>query len=104
MTTTPDDDGQHDFDDDLPTLETRPPPIANEDVFPPTPPPDVDPNLPDTAPHRSMDYLAGRETGYREGVNAACAVLAPELRRAGVSEAEIPRIALRVRQGAEDRG
>lgn len=95
-----DDNAPGEFDDDLPTLETRLVPFEDADVFPAP----VAEDLPDTGPHQSTDYLAGREAGFGEGVNAACAVLAGELRRLGIPEAEIPRVALRLRQGAEERG
>jgi hypothetical protein len=97
-----DDDPTRDFVDDLPTIETQLPPIADEDVFPGQA--TAGEELPDTGPHRSTDYLAGREAGFGEGINAACAVLAGELRRAGLAEADIPKVALRVRQGAEELG
>lgn len=87
-----DDDGIHEFDEDAKTTLTGEP--VAEEVF----------REPTTGPHRSTEFLAGREQGFGEGVNAALAVLGGELRRVGVPEAEIPKIAVRVRQDAEDLG
>ncbi len=96
-----DDDAPGEFDDDLPTLETPLAAIEDEDVFPGVP---VGPALPDTGPHRSIEWLAGRKVGYDDGINAACALLAGELRRLGIADAEIPKVALRLRRGAAERG
>lgn len=59
----------------------------------------------DTAPHRSIDYLGGRETGYSEGLNAILVDLAAELRKvACLTETDVLVIVGRLREKAERKG
>lgn len=58
----------------------------------------------DTAKYKSLEYAAGREAGFTEGVDLACAALIVELRRSGFSEAEVVRWQRRVRLLAWERG
>ncbi len=53
-----------------------------------------------TRTYRSAEYLAGRESGLKEGIDAAVAALRVELIRAGCTEDEIKHIVARVRAGA----
>jgi hypothetical protein len=57
-----------------------------------------------TAPHRSLDWLAGREAGYGEGVRAAIWELIEELRRARCTDDDILRIRRRIETRALSRG
>jgi len=56
--------------------------------------------LAETTPHRSLDHMAGRESGYGEGVERVCAALERELVRAGLSFKERLPIIRRVRDAA----
>lgn len=60
--------------------------------------------LAETAPHRGLDYLGGREAGYSDGVEAIVASLARELGKAGLSPTEAKPICSRVRESALRRG
>ena len=53
-----------------------------------------------TLTYKSAEFLAGREAGLNEGVDAAVAALRVELVRAGCTEDEIKHIVARVRTGA----
>jgi hypothetical protein len=53
----------------------------------------------DTTAYKSLEFLAGREAGYREGFNAAIGALRVELVRAGCTEDEIKSILSRVGAG-----
>jgi hypothetical protein len=53
-----------------------------------------------TRAYKSEEFLAGREAGLKEGVDAAVAALRVELVRAGCTEDEIKHIVARVRAGA----
>jgi hypothetical protein len=50
----------------------------------------------ETTTYKSLEFLAGRESGYKEGFNTAIAALRVELVRAGCTEAEIKSILSRV--------
>lgn len=65
---------------------------------------DPSPAEPVTEPHHSLDFLAGREAGFSEGVAQALAALEIELKKAQLTPAEIARIRSRVQTGAHDRG
>ena len=80
-----------------------PPDDENHDWFDGDPT-HVDQNLVETNPHRSLDYLAGREDGFSKGVARVIEVLAIELRRAGLTDAESRPVCLRVRVRALDEG
>lgn len=70
-------------------------------------PTDVDGNAlvgPDTEKHRSLDYLAGRESGFSEGVERVLDTLNLELAKIGVDPRERARTVNRVRMGALERG
>jgi hypothetical protein len=54
----------------------------------------------DTTSYKSLEFLAGREAGYREGFNAAIGALKVELVRAGCTEDEIKSILSRVGAGS----
>jgi len=53
-----------------------------------------------TRAYKSAEFLAGRETGLKEGVDATVDALRVELVRAGCTEDEIKHIVARVRAGA----
>ena len=53
----------------------------------------------ETTSYKSLEFLAGREAGYREGFNAAIGALRVELVRAGCTEDEIKSILSRVGAG-----
>jgi hypothetical protein len=53
-----------------------------------------------TRAYKSAEFLAGREAGLKEGIDAAVAALRLELVRAGCTEDEIKHIVARVRAGA----
>ena len=53
-----------------------------------------------TRAFKSAEFLAGREAGLKEGIDAAVAALRLELVRAGCTEDEIKHIVARVRAGA----
>ena len=53
-----------------------------------------------TRAYKTPEFLAGREAGLREGMEAAVAALRVELVRAGCTEDEIKHIVARVRAGA----
>ena len=55
---------------------------------------------PDTAKHKSLDWLAGREQGVSEGIEAAVNALKVELERAGIAGSECSRILRKVWDGA----
>ena len=56
--------------------------------------------LADTNPHRSLDWWAGHESGFDEGVRRVVAKLAAELAHAGLTASERTPILLRVIEGA----
>lgn len=58
----------------------------------------------DTAKHKSLDFLAGREKGFSEGVEAAAAALKAELVKAGIVGEECLRILRKVWDGALKKG
>jgi hypothetical protein len=53
-----------------------------------------------TRTYKSAEYLAGRDAGLKEGIDATVAALREELVRAGCTEDEIKHIIARVRAGA----
>ena len=53
-----------------------------------------------TRTYKSAEYLAGRDAGLQEGIDATVAALRDELVRAGCTEDEIKHIIARVRAGA----
>jgi hypothetical protein len=53
-----------------------------------------------TRAYKSAEFLAGREAGLKEGIDATVAALRVELVRAGCTEDEIKHIVARVRAGA----
>jgi hypothetical protein len=53
----------------------------------------------ETTSYKSLEFLAGREAGYREGFNAAIGALKVELVRAGCTADEIKSILSRVGAG-----
>ena len=60
--------------------------------------------LAETTPHRSLDWWAGHESGFDEGVRLVVAGLAAELARCGFTPAERTPILLRVIEGASRSG
>ncbi len=52
-----------------------------------------------TRTYKSAEYLAGRDAGLKEGIDATVAALREELVRAGCTEDEIKHIIARVRAG-----
>jgi hypothetical protein len=57
----------------------------------------------DTTAYKSLEFLAGQESGYREGFDTAIAALRIELVRAGCTEEEIKSILSRVGAATEKR-
>jgi hypothetical protein len=57
-----------------------------------------------TRTYKSTEFLAGREAGFKDGVDAAVAALTGELVRAGCTEDEIKHIVARVRSGTTGPG
>ncbi|HEY6476436.1 MAG TPA: hypothetical protein VI456_07615 [Polyangia bacterium] len=53
-----------------------------------------------TRTYKTAEFLAGRDAGLKEGIDAAVAALRVELVRAGCTEDEIKHIVARVRAGA----
>ena len=53
-----------------------------------------------TRTYKSAEYLAGRDAGLKEGIDATVAALREVLVRAGCTEDEIKHIIARVRAGA----
>lgn len=83
MAPTDDDDPAPEWFQRMPTvIEARPEPLAI------------------TEPHRSLDHMAGRESGFGEGVEAIVASLGHELDKAGLPEKERRAICGRVRDAA----
>ena len=80
----PDDDPPEPFEDE-PTHLDEMKPIAGSER--------------QTSSFKSAEYLAGREAGLKEGVDATVAALREELVRAGCTEEEIKHIIARVRAG-----
>lgn len=64
----------------------------------------ADPSLAETNPHRSLDYLAGREAGFSEGIDRVLAALEWELVIADLDQAERAPILARIREMALRRG
>lgn len=58
----------------------------------------------DTSSYKSAEFLAGREAGFKEGVEAAISALKDELVRAKATDEEIKHIIARVRAGSANRG
>jgi hypothetical protein len=81
----PDDDSPELFEDEPTHLDEMQPLAASERQ---------------TGTYKSAEFLAGREAGLNEGVDAAVAALRVELIRAGCTEDEIKHIVARVRTGA----
>jgi hypothetical protein len=81
----PDDDSPEVFEDEPTHLDDMQPLAATERQ---------------TRSYKSAEFLAGREAGFKEGVDAAVAALRVELIRAGCTEDEIKHIVARVRAGA----
>jgi hypothetical protein len=80
----PDDDPPELFDDEPTHLdEMRPIPTSERQ----------------TLTYKSAEYLAGRDAGLKEGIEATVAALREELVRAGCTEEEIKHIIARVRAG-----
>ncbi len=57
----------------------------------------------DTRAYKSVEFLAGREAGFKEGVEAAVAALRDELLKAKATNDEIKHIIARVRAGSAQR-
>lgn len=57
----------------------------------------------ETTTYKSLEFLAGREAGYKEGFNTAIAALRVELIRAGCTEGEIKSILSRVGAASGER-
>ncbi|HVT06836.1 MAG TPA: hypothetical protein VHO67_05245 [Polyangia bacterium] len=57
-----------------------------------------------TRAYKSAEFLAGRDAGFKEGVDAAVAALSAELVRARATADEIKHIVARVRAGSVSRG
>ncbi|MFL5307710.1 MAG: hypothetical protein ACJ8F1_21000 [Polyangia bacterium] len=57
-----------------------------------------------TRAYKSAEFLAGRDAGFKEGVDAAVAALRGELIRARATDEEIKHIVARVRSGSVARG
>ncbi len=55
----------------------------------------------ETAAYKSDEFLAGREAGFREGIEIAVAALKAELVRAGCTTEEVRHIVARVRAGTQ---
>lgn len=53
-----------------------------------------------TRAYKTAEFLAGRDAGLKEGIDAAVTALRVELVRAGCTEDEIKHIVARVRAGA----
>ena len=81
----PDDDSPELFEDEPTHLDQMQPLAASERQ---------------TGTYKSAEFLAGREAGLNEGVDAAVAALRVELIRAGCTDDEIKHIVARVRTGA----
>jgi hypothetical protein len=81
----PDDDSPDVFEDEPTHLDEMKPVAASERQ---------------TRTYKSEEFLAGREAGLNEGVEAAVAALRAELIRAGCTEDEIKHIVARVRARA----
>ena len=56
-----------------------------------------------TQAYKSAEFLAGQQTGFKDGVEAAVAALRAELIRARCTEDEIKHIIARVRAGSASR-
>jgi hypothetical protein len=56
-----------------------------------------------TRAYKSAEFLAGRDAGFSEGVEAAVTALKTELLRAGCSDDEVKHITARVRGSAAER-
>jgi hypothetical protein len=72
----------------------------------PTPMDEMDPldsSGQQTAAYKSAEFLAGRQAGFKDGVEATIASLRDELIRARCTEDEIKHISARVRAGAAGR-
>ena len=65
---------------------------------------EAQPESDDTRSYKSAEFLAGREAGFKEGVEAAVAALRDELLRAKATKDEIKHIIARVRAGSAQRG
>ncbi len=81
----PDDDSPEAFEDEPTHLDEMKPLGASERQ---------------TRTYKTAEFLAGRDAGLKEGVDAAVAALRVELVRAGCTEDEIKHIVARVRAGA----
>jgi len=81
----PDDDSPEAFEDEPTHLDEMQPLGASERQ---------------TRTYKTSEFLAGRDAGLKEGVDAAVAALRVELVRAGCTEDEIKHIVARVRAGA----
>jgi hypothetical protein len=55
-----------------------------------------------TRTYKTAEFLAGRDAGVKEGIDAAVTALRAELVRAGCTEDEIKHIVARVRAGAAE--
>ncbi|HVY40598.1 MAG TPA: hypothetical protein VHM31_21820 [Polyangia bacterium] len=86
----PDDDAPEPFDEEVTSLdETNRLPVSRPDQ--------------QTRAYKSAEFLAGRDAGFKEGVDAAVAALSAELIRARATEDEIKHIVARVRAGSVSR-
>ena len=81
----PDDDSPEPFEDEPTHLDEMQPLGASERQ---------------TRTYKTAEFLAGRDAGLKEGVDAAVAALRVELVRAGCTVDEIKHIVARVRAGA----
>jgi len=63
----------------------------------------LEPSVQQTQAYKSAEFLAGQQTGFKDGVEAAVAALRAELVRARCTEDEIKHIIARVRAGSASR-
>jgi hypothetical protein len=82
-------------DDDPDRFDSEPTPL---DVMDP-----VDSSGQQTQAYKSAEFLAGQQTGFKDGVEAAVGALRAELIRARCTEDEIKHIVARVRAGTASR-
>jgi hypothetical protein len=81
----PDDDSPDAFEDEPTHLDEMQP---------------LGPSERQTRTYKTAEFLAGRDAGLKEGIDAAVAALRVELVRAGCTEDEIKHIVARVKAGA----
>jgi hypothetical protein len=93
----PDDDPPDSFDDEPTSLDSLGPiPVAE-----PSGPIAVRERNTKTYNH-SAEFVAGREAGYKQGIDAAITALRDELAKAGCTKEEIAHIAAQIRANTDD--